>query len=266
MNKLIYLLSLFIISKTFGQVGINTSNPQAVFNIDGAKDNPSTGSPSVNQQANDFVVNSSGNVGIGVTTPHASSMLEIKAANKGFLPPRVTLTSPTDGTTILSPATGLVVYHSGNQSLEAGLYSNIGTAASPIWNKGEIQSPTSGNKIYKTPLQSQSNVPVLNAGDFEFRLLVLNNVIEIRFTGTGTRAYSSFISEFWSPTGYVVSADSGTATNSFTMIAGSTGVGQVNELNVVRIYDSVTKKVYRYEVNRISVSGVDNVSQIVEVF
>jgi hypothetical protein len=61
--------------------------------------------------------------GIGTTTPHASAKLEVSATNKGFLPPRVTLTSATDATTIPSPAEGLLVYNNGNNSgLVAGYY------------------------------------------------------------------------------------------------------------------------------------------------
>ena len=42
--------------------------------------------------------------GIGTTTPSPSAKLEVYATNKGFLPPRLTLTSATDATTIASPA------------------------------------------------------------------------------------------------------------------------------------------------------------------
>jgi hypothetical protein len=61
--------------------------------------------------------------GIGTTEPHASAKLEVSATDKGFLPPRVTLTSGTDTTTIPSPATGLLVYNTGNNvGLVAGYY------------------------------------------------------------------------------------------------------------------------------------------------
>lgn len=60
--------------------------------------------------------------GIGTTTPHASAKLEVSATNKGFLPPRVTLTSATDGTTIPSPAEGLLVYNVGSVGLLSGYY------------------------------------------------------------------------------------------------------------------------------------------------
>lgn len=45
--------------------------------------------------------------GIGTTTPHASAKLEVNAANKGFLPPRMT---SAQRTAISSPALGLQVF------------------------------------------------------------------------------------------------------------------------------------------------------------
>jgi len=51
-------------------------------------------------------------VGIGVTgSVNASAKLQVDAANKGFLPPRVALTGTSDVSTIASPATGLLVYN-----------------------------------------------------------------------------------------------------------------------------------------------------------
>jgi hypothetical protein len=52
-----------------------------------------------------------GEVGIGTSSPDASAKLDLTATNKGFLPPRVTLTGTADVSTIASPATGLLVYN-----------------------------------------------------------------------------------------------------------------------------------------------------------
>jgi hypothetical protein len=60
--------------------------------------------------------------GIGTTTPNVSAKLEVYSTNKGFLPPRVTLTSTTDASTITSPAEGLLVYNLGSVGLQAGYY------------------------------------------------------------------------------------------------------------------------------------------------
>ncbi|WP_435355915.1 hypothetical protein [Emticicia sp. SJ17W-69] len=50
-------------------------------------------------------------VGDNPAVINSSAMLEIETTNKGFLPPRVALTSITDQTTIPSPAIGLVVFN-----------------------------------------------------------------------------------------------------------------------------------------------------------
>lgn len=58
-----------------------------------------------------FSLNAFAQVGIGTTNPDASAALEVKSNSKGFLPPRVSLTSISDVSTISSPATGLMVYN-----------------------------------------------------------------------------------------------------------------------------------------------------------
>jgi hypothetical protein len=70
-----------------------------------------------------FALKANAQTGIGTTSPDASAKLDVSSTNKGFLPPRVTLTSGTDNTTIPNPATGLLVYNTGNNSgLVAGYY------------------------------------------------------------------------------------------------------------------------------------------------
>jgi hypothetical protein len=60
------------------QVGIHTSNPQGVFNIDGLKNNPTTGVPTAVQAADDLVMTSNGNLGLGLTAP--GTTLDVKGA------------------------------------------------------------------------------------------------------------------------------------------------------------------------------------------
>lgn len=79
------------------------------------------------------------NIGINTSgaVPNSSSLLDIDAApgnNKGLLIPRMALVSSTDATTITSPATSLLVYHTGSGGLPlAGYYYNSGTSGSPVW-------------------------------------------------------------------------------------------------------------------------------------
>ena len=74
--------------------------------------------------------------GIGTTTPNASAKLDVFSNNKGFLPPRVSLTDIYDQTTIPSPATGLLVYCKGDAGLAAGYYYWNGNAWATIATPG----------------------------------------------------------------------------------------------------------------------------------
>ena len=77
-----------------------------------------------------------GQVGIGTDNPNPSSRLDVNAENKGFLPPRISLTSATDSSTISSPATGLLVYCNGDAGLAAGYYFWNGSSWATIAQSG----------------------------------------------------------------------------------------------------------------------------------
>lgn len=65
----------------------------------------------------DLAITDEGSIGIGTTTPSSSAILDLTSTNKGFLAPRVALTSTTDQTTIPTPAPGLLVYNLGTAGL-----------------------------------------------------------------------------------------------------------------------------------------------------
>ncbi|MCS3529289.1 hypothetical protein [Chryseobacterium sp. JUb7] len=74
MKKTVLSLVLAVSAITFkmsAQIGINTANPIGAFTVDGAKDDPVTGTPTTAQQANDFSVAATGSVGIGTIAPAA---------------------------------------------------------------------------------------------------------------------------------------------------------------------------------------------------
>lgn len=83
-----------------------------------------------------FSLNVISQTGIGTTTPDASAKLDVYATNKGFLPPRVNLTSYTDTTTIPNPAEGLLVYCTGTGNLASGYYFWNGNAWATIATAG----------------------------------------------------------------------------------------------------------------------------------
>ena len=80
-------------------------------------------------------------VGIGTTAPDDSSLLEIKATNKGLLLPRVALTGSTDTATIAFPATSLLIYNTATtgtslNSVTPGYYYYTGTQWERLTNSG----------------------------------------------------------------------------------------------------------------------------------
>jgi len=70
-------------------------------------------------------------IGIGTTTPHASSLLHLESNNKGFLLPRMTQALRN---AIVSPATGLLIYQT---NIDPGLYYYDGSAWQPVYPGGD---------------------------------------------------------------------------------------------------------------------------------
>ena len=112
--------------------------------------------------------------GIGTTTPHASAKLEVSASDKGFLPPRVTLTSASSASPITSPAEGLLVYNLGSVGLQAGYYywngASWATIATASLSGDNVQS-TSLFKLYQEAYSTASN-KAPSSGGFSFTVPV----------------------------------------------------------------------------------------------
>lgn len=103
-------------------------------------------------------------VGIGTTSPDPSTILHLESNSKGFLLPRVALTSQSDAGTIASPATGLIVYNTGVGGLSPeGIYQ---------WRSGnwnlilDSTAPLSGDatgQIGSAVVSKIQNIPVSSA-------------------------------------------------------------------------------------------------------
>lgn len=103
-------------------------------------------------------LNTKAQTGIGTTTPDASAKLDVSSNNKGFLPPRVTLTSSSDNSTIPNPATGLLVYNTGNNNgLVAGYYYWNGSVWTTIATAGGSGSVAA--EFGSVILSSNVNIP-----------------------------------------------------------------------------------------------------------
>lgn len=130
-----------------------------------------------------FSINLMAQTGIGTTTPNVSAKLDVYSDNKGFLPPRVTLTSATDYTTVPNAAEGLLIYNKGSVGLQAGYYywnganwATIATATSAgngvtsmdmVKLYGEVHSKASG-KIGNSTTGFVFSVPVSGRYLFDF--------------------------------------------------------------------------------------------------
>ena len=95
--------------------------------------------------------------GIGTTAPNPSAKLDVYATNKGFLPPRISLSGTLDVSTIATPATGLVVYNTATAGVTPnnvipGYYYYDGTK----WNQLVDQSSLNSFSGY-VPNYAQSN-------------------------------------------------------------------------------------------------------------
>jgi hypothetical protein len=114
--------------------------------------------------------------GIGTTTPNASAKLDVYSTNKGFLPPRVTLTSATDASTIASPAEGLLVYNLGSVGLQAGYYYWNGTSWATIATASSAGNGVTSSDMVKLYSKAYSaataDSTIANASGYKFTVPV----------------------------------------------------------------------------------------------
>lgn len=159
-TKCLFLGSMLFAATNFSaQVGINTSNPQATFHVDGGKDNAAVGAPTVVQQANDVVVTSPGNIGVGTTTP--STRLEI---NNGTTNGAIKIVDGTqaNGNVLTSDANGVGTWKATASVTISGTTPTtntlFGTAADKYMN-ASITLPTGKWMIYLGFLINLANYP-----------------------------------------------------------------------------------------------------------
>ena len=113
------------------------------------------------------------NVGIGTSTPNSSAALDVTAANKGILPPRVALSSINDAATVVSPAAGLLVYNTATagtvpNNVVPGYYYYTGT----VW----LRISNAGNAAGDMQYWNGSQWVILSAGATGLTLTMCNGV------------------------------------------------------------------------------------------
>ena len=170
-------------------------------------------------------VMSKAQIGIGTTSPNASAKLDITSTNKGFLPPRVTLTGTADVATIASPATGLMVYNTATagtspSNVTPGIYYYDGSKWQRIINQQpdatiefDKATPTTASVVF-TP-----NTPA--SKDYVYVSTVDNS--QWTYNGTAYVTYTPTASTAWNLAGG--SSDAGSNKTSGIARAGSVGIG-----------------------------------------
>lgn len=175
------------------QVGIKTTVPQGVLHVDGAKDNPSSGAPTMVQALNDFVVLDNGRVGIGTTTPlgsiHVVSSSSTVLDRYGNTPSRLLLRSANG--TVDSP-----VQRFSNQPISELIFSAydgsvFNDSAGIICYSTEDTTPTAGGSnmnFFTTPngtsspirrfvIEESGNIGIGTGAPATQRLQVVGNIL-----------------------------------------------------------------------------------------
>jgi len=168
-------------------------------------------------------------IGIGTNTPSTSARLEVSAANRGFLPPRVNLKGTDDASqtppTIAAPATGLTVYNtatagSGATAVSPGLYFYDGVKWQRVLNQApdatiefNTADPNTGSPTF-TP-----NTPASR------EVLYISSVDASQWTYNGTAyvTYTPPASTAWFTQSS--STDAGSSKTNGIYRTGSVGIG-----------------------------------------
>jgi hypothetical protein len=148
-----------------------------------------------------------GEVGIGTSTPDASAKLDLTATNKGFLPPRVTLTGTADVSTIATPATGLLVYNTATAgtvpaAVQPGYYYYNGTRWVPLAIPGGASVNVQGGAYTLTANDSKG-------------VVIISSTTDVTVTVPATLPVGFFCQIIQKGTGQVIVAgDTGVSVNS----------------------------------------------------
>lgn len=161
-----------------------------------------------------FICTAQAQVGIGTTSPEASSILDITSTTKGLLIPRMT---QSDRTAIASPVAGLMVYQT---DAPAGFYYHNGTT----WNTVGGSTATlhfNGTVSSSVPFAGGS-ISVVNYNSAVTNVGTQMNTANGSFTAAATGVYNISASGHFSGGGarFLI-----IRVNSIDVFTGSSGVG-----------------------------------------
>ncbi|MGG5207422.1 tail fiber domain-containing protein [Chryseobacterium sp. MIQD13] len=145
-NRVSLMASMLLLPVfAYSQIGIHTSNPQGSFHVDGAKDNPASGTPSGTQQLNDMVLKANGNFGLGTTVPE--NKFQVVATNS--VNNRYTLidAANSNGKYPILALRNTSPIAAGNFSL-LGFTNNGTNGFGATWGIGSIRNQTNSNEDF----------------------------------------------------------------------------------------------------------------------
>ncbi len=178
---------LFCYTEGFSQVGINTKNLQGIFQVDGAKDNPLSGTPAPNQQLNDFIVTADGTVGIGTVNPTSKLTIDSGTNNQsGMKLTNLTASSPPYNgatTTIAVKSDGVVVPISSTVCVPEFYYAN--------GNSGSNNTATGANIILNSNTQIQG-ITQSSLGDYSLKKGNTYRLEAALYTSSNSSAYLEY--------------------------------------------------------------------------
>ncbi len=149
-------ITLLLGINAIAQVGVNTTNPQGMFHVDGQANNPVNSAPNATQTTDDVIITTTGQVGLGTVTPHPSAAIDFGETNRGVYLPRESLLSINDLSD--NPVEGLLVFNT--------YTSSIGDATDVVANTYYFFNGTFWEKIL-----DETSLPEENETDVEIKKL-----------------------------------------------------------------------------------------------
>lgn len=224
-------------------MGVNTSNPQTPFHVDGAKDNPETGAPTAAQQLNDVVVTPLGRLGVGTNAPANSLEVNSGTANVSG----VRMTQLKNAPVLSTDANGTVV---ANDFETAGVY------------------------VTKQRLILANANVVINSGSGAYSFRYSSNTTggywQIRVNRGVARQFNTWDTEYYGLNAggnvwqgrYLQTINP----NTWTSLDPNNAAGGSNEYNTMHVYDLGTGAIVRLTTTIINIGTPVYESLIVEEF
>lgn len=189
---------------------------------------------------------SQNNVGIGTTTPDASSALEVTSTNQGVLVPRIALTATNVAAPVTTPATSLLVYNTAT----AGTVPNNVTPGYYYWDGSQWARLNTGSgsascvtldEAYDCTTPGGGRIVAVNNGSIEFNQTAGTNTEVLTVTSTqgtaGTPVNVLYATHSGIGNTLVAEATNATANQVYSPLVGSVLNSTTNNSGLYGVYD-----------------------------